>query len=68
MNPTTSPTEGLPVLLRSTEVCARLGFSISTLLRLERTGQFPVFRVGGQKRYDVAAVLTWLQSHEKGGR
>ncbi|MFR1436466.1 MAG: helix-turn-helix domain-containing protein [Acutalibacteraceae bacterium] len=54
----------MPTLFTEHELSKFLKVSSVTLYRLRLSGM-PCLRVGGQLRYDLDAVLEWLQSEKE---
>lgn len=54
----------MSILFTEHELSKILKVSSVTLYRLRLSGM-PCFRVGGQLRYDLDAVLEWLQSEKE---
>ena len=54
----------MPTLFTEHELSKFLKVSSVTLYRLRFSGM-PCLRVGGQLRYDLDAVLAWLQSEKE---
>lgn len=55
-----------PEILTSDELAARLRVNTETIRRLTRKGEIPFMRLGGEYRYDWAAVLQAIQSKDPG--
>lgn len=54
-------------LLTPPEAAAFLSVSPRTLTRLTATGALPHVRVGGQRRYEFEALLTYVARQRRGG-
>ena len=48
------------------EVCEYLGISISTLMKLRKSG-LPTYQVGGQKRFRISEVNEFIGKYGKEG-
>ena len=60
----TSATRGLPKLSTAEEVADVLGVTSRTVYRLRAEGVIPAYRVGGQFRFNIDAVLAALAQPE----
>ena len=56
---------GEPYVTRQ-EVCEYLGISISTLMKLRKSG-LPTYQVGGQKRFRISEVNKFIGKYGKEG-
>jgi excisionase family DNA binding protein len=66
MNDTPSPTFGLPKLLTAREAAQTLRISLSTLYRMEQTGQLTPLRTpGGHRRYTLDMLMECLAAPPK---
>jgi len=54
-------------LLTPSEAAAFLSVSLRTLTRLTAAGALPHVRVGGQRRYEFEALLTYVARQRRGG-
>ena len=52
-------------LIRAEELAQRLGVSESLVYRLARQGKIPSYKVGGNWRFDLAAVKATLSMEAK---
>lgn len=57
----------MDVLMTRKDVSEMLGISTRTLARLMDNDGLPYFKVGGQYRFDRAAVERWLDAREMSG-
>ena len=63
-----SPTAPTPTrLLTPPEAAAFLSISPRTLTRLTGTGDLPHARIGGQRRYELEALLAYVARQRRGG-
>ena len=53
-------------LLTPSEAAAFLSVSLRTLSRLTASGDLSHVRVGGQRRYELAALLAYVAAHRRG--
>jgi excisionase family DNA binding protein len=53
-----------PLSLRPQQAAAWLGVSVSTLVRLTRTGKIPRLTIGRIVLYRVETLRKWLENHE----
>lgn len=54
-------------LLTPPEAAAFLSVSARTLTRLTSTGALPHVRIGGQRRYELEALLAYVARQRRGG-
>lgn len=54
-------------LLTPPETAAFLSISPRTLTRLTSTGALPHVRIGGQRRYELEALLAYVARQRRGG-
>jgi excisionase family DNA binding protein len=54
-------------LLTPPEAAAFLSVSLRTLTRLTATGVLPHVRIGGQRRYELEALLAYVARQRRGG-
>lgn len=54
-------------LLTPPEAAAFLSVSPRTLTRLTATGDLPHVRIGGQRRYELEALLAYVARQRRGG-
>ncbi len=54
-------------LLTPSEAAEFLSVSLRTLTRLTVTGDLPYARIGGQRRFELEALLAYVARHRRSG-